>query len=187
MVVDTVERGVYAGTGMRPERTTGVVSMFSFSCSLALDAEGLSRVETRPLARRDSTEDETRLCFGGGMGVTDDERANAEPFLAGVEMAGAREMRPLEAEGAKELLAELTTEPLGRTLRASDDLVVEAGSLLRSLVVLLASDNAEGGRTAEGVEKTPEAEDSRRSGAFEAGVLPADVRVPSLRFSCPEN
>lgn len=172
---------------MRPERTTGVVSIFSFSCSLALDAlEGVSRVETKPLARSDSTEEDTRLCLGGGMGVMDVERAKAEPFLAGVDIAGARETRLLEADGARELLAELTTEPLGRTLRASNDLVVEAGSPLRSLVVLLPSDKAEGGRTAEGVEKTAEAEDSRRRGAFEAGVLPADVRVPSLRFNCPQ-
>lgn len=101
---------------------------------------------------------------GGRLGVVDEV---------------ARDERPLTEADSNLFAAELTTDPLGRILRASEDLAV-LGSASLSFAVLLASDMADGGRTTLGVAKI---EDSRRRGAFAPGVWLIDALVPMRLFN----
>jgi hypothetical protein len=174
-----VSSSIYVGNATLIRRgglTTGVISsMFSFSsCSLAPDVPE-SRPLTSVLFRRDSSEDAVRRC-GFAAGVTDEARAKDEGTRLGVADGVARDERLL-IEGVIEdsslLAATFTTEPLGRMGR-------EGLAVTGSLLVLLASDMADEGRTTLGVAKI---DDSRRNVALAAGVCPTDVLVPIFRLS----
>lgn len=160
----------------RAGRATGVApaEMFSFSSrSLAPDAE--SRLAS-VLFRSDSSEDAVRRCgFAAGASV-DGARVNDEGTRLNVADDVASEERPFVDDPNDEsgrLTATFSAEPLGRIDR-------EGLRVPGSLLVLLASDIADEGRTTLGVAKI---EDSRRIGAFAAGPGPTDVLLPILRFS----
>lgn len=148
---------------------TGValeLEIFSFSsCPLTPDVSD-SRRDARFLLRKESREDAVRR-WVRASGVTEGARLTdvADGARLGSADEVAREERPLTEAASSLFAATLTTEPLGRILRAREDLGAVGGASL--VVVLLASDITEEGRTTLGVEKI---EDSRRRGAFAAGV-----------------
>lgn len=161
---------------------TGVESTFSFSCSLVLEAlEAASRCDTRVLFLSDSSDDEGRR-WVFTIGVSDDERARFDATREGVaDLIEVGDVRILTADGGPMLASdrreEFTADPFGRTLLASDrrGAVDKESPGLRSFVVLLTSDRAEGGRATLGV---PKIELSRREDGFGAGVAPTAILAP---------